>query len=58
MRQFEEDLDCVAAFDGAPEELDITLFETLGRDFVSVERAASILVAKVRLACHSHFQVN
>ena len=36
-----------AAFDGAPEELDITLFETISRDFESIERAASALVAKV-----------
>ena len=46
----------VAAFDGAPEELDITLFETVGSDFVSIERAASTLVAKVRPVSHHFLQ--
>jgi len=37
-----------AAFEGAPEELDITIFQTAAPSFAAVEKAAAQLVA----SCH------
>ena len=40
---------CVcAAFEGAPEDVDITMFETQGAEADAIGRAAAELVAKVR----------
>lgn len=36
-----------AAFDEAPEELDVTLFEISARSYPAIEKAASEFVAKV-----------
>lgn len=38
-----------AAFEGAPEEVDITMFEARGTEADAIGRAAADLVAKVRL---------
>lgn len=37
-----------AAFEGAPEDVDITMFETQGTEADAIGRAAADLVAKVR----------
>ena len=38
--------DLIAGFDGAPEELDVTLFVTFTNSFAAVDRAAAEFVAK------------
>ena len=44
-----------AAFEGAPEEYDITVHDTAGSESAAISKAAAELVAKV-LHCESHKQ--
>ena len=45
-------LGCLAAFEDAPEEVDVTVFEAEGQQAAAICQAAAELVAGVR-SCHS-----
>ena len=54
---------CCAAFQGAPEELDVTIIEPAGQQSGAIERAAAALTAEVCIWAwapewlHSHCQI-